>query len=81
MINGEKEVAMLDSKKKKDLADRVKGRMIVKEILDFGVSDNQVREIIKILSLELEDRNVMLKIFEFLGDAEAEEQKEIKIYT
>ena len=81
MINGEKEVAMLDSKKKKDLADRVKGRMIVKEILDFGVSDNQVREIIKILSLELEDRNVMLKIFEVLGDAEAEEQKEIKIYT
>ena len=37
-------------------------RDIVKKILDFGVTDKQKRQIIYLLSLELEDRNTMLKI-------------------
>jgi hypothetical protein len=71
----------LSPEKRKELADKVKARAIVKEILDFGVTDNQIRETMKMLALELEDREVMLKIFEFLGDTKEEVPQETKIYT
>lgn len=37
-------------------------RDIVSEIMNFGVSQAQIKTIIKFLSLELEDRAVMTKI-------------------
>lgn len=77
--NMDKELDELSNEKRKELSDRAKARAVVQEILDFGVTDNQVKEIIKQLSLELEDRNIMLKIYEFLGSSEEFGQKE-KVY-
>jgi hypothetical protein len=42
--------------------DRVKARNIVQEILNFGVSQQQILYIAYLLALELEDRDIMLKI-------------------
>lgn len=74
------ELSELSAEKRKELSDRVKARTIVQEILNFGVNDSQIREIIRQLSLELEDRDVMLKIYEFLGSPEEGEQQ-VKVYT
>ena len=51
---------------KKDIVDSIKAREIVNEILKFGTNENQIKKIIKFLSLELEDRNLMLRIVEAL---------------
>ena len=74
-----KDVSDLTPERRKELTNRSLARQIVQEILNFGVNDAVVREIIRQLALELEDREVMLKIFEFLGSSE--EQVESKIYT
>jgi hypothetical protein len=74
------ELNELTKERRKQLSDRAKARLIVQEILNFGVNDSQVREIVRQLALELEDREVMLKIYEFLGSAEDGEQ-EVKVYT
>tara|TARA_Y100001938_G_C8082634_1_gene430086 strand:- start:331 stop:549 length:219 start_codon:yes stop_codon:yes gene_type:complete len=47
-----------------------RSREIVREILDFGVSDYQIRKIIKFLSLELEDRNLMQSIIALMEGEE-----------
>lgn len=73
------EILEMSSEKKKELSDRAMARQVVHEILNFGVTDNQTREIIKQLALELENRDTMLKIFEFLG--EPQESVQSKIYT
>ena len=53
----------LNSKTKdKDILDSIKCREIIREILDFGVNQGQIKTLIKFLSLELEDRNMMLEI-------------------
>lgn len=70
----------MDVERRRMLSDRAKARAIVGEILDFGVNDKQILEIIKLLALELENREIMLKIYEFLGSAE-EDGQEVKIYT
>lgn len=70
----------LSPERRKDLANRAKARLIVQEIMNFGVNDSQIREIIRILALELEDRDSMLKIYEFLGSPEDVSQ-EVKVYT
>lgn len=70
----------LDPTRKRELADRAKARAIVQEILDFGVNDSQLREIIKQLALEIESREIMLKILELLGSSDEPEQQ-VKVYT
>ena len=74
-----KDVSELTPERRKELTNRAMARQIVQEIMNFGVSDAVIREVIRQLSLELEDRGTMLKIFEFLGNTE--EQAESKIYT
>ena len=74
-----KDVSELTPERRKELTTKAKARQIVGEIMNFGVNDAVIREIISQLALELEDREVMLKIFEFLGSSE--EQTESKIYT
>jgi len=74
-----KDVSELTPERRKELTNRAMARQIVQEIMNFGVSDSVIREVIRQLSLELEDRDTMLKIFEFLGNTE--EQAESKIYT
>ena len=46
----------------------VKSREIVSEILNFGVSQFQIKKILKFLSLELEDRDLMLKISSLIDE-------------
>ena len=46
----------------KDLAESVVCREITQEILRFGVSQSQIRKIIKLLALELDDNAMMKKI-------------------
>ena len=65
------------------VGDRLKGREIVQEILNFGVSQQQILYIAYLLALELEDRDAMLAIsnsikqlLEHVGDEE-EETKDI----
>lgn len=77
----ENEVQNLSKDEKRVFADRIKARSISNTILDFGVTDGQIRELIKLLALELEDRDAMVKIFEFLGSSEESQKDEVKIYT
>ena len=55
-------------------------REIVAKILDFGVDQGQILKIIKLLSLELENRDTMEKIIECIKNQNTyNEQKERKI--
>ena len=56
---------MLDPNNPQDLRSIEKSRNIVKEILSFGVSENEIIKIIKLLSLELEDTGLMRSINEY----------------
>jgi hypothetical protein len=60
--------------------DKVRCRQIVREILDFGVTQDQIRTIINLLALELEDRDLMLKINDLLSAGiEVEDKPQITI--
>jgi len=55
-------------------------REIVATILDYGVDQNQILKIIRLLSLELENRTIMKKILESINENSTNnEQKERKI--
>ena len=58
-----------------NVLDIVRSREIVKEIMDYGVNDLQIRKIIKFLSLELEDRETMINICNALEDNPAQKPK------
>jgi hypothetical protein len=64
--------------KETDVLDSIKSREIVQEILNFGVNDFQVRKIIKLLALELEDRETMINICNAL-DEEFDQKPKIEI--
>lgn len=49
-----------------------RSREIVREILDFGVSDYQIRKIIKFLALEIEDRSLMRELVAIIEEDENE---------
>ena len=44
------------------ILEAAKCREIVSEVLNFGVNQHQITTLIKLLSLELENRDLMLKI-------------------
>ena len=48
------------------LNDTKKSRDIVREILNFGVTQNQIKLIISNLALELEDRQMMIGVRELI---------------
>ena len=61
-----------------------KSRDIVKEIVSFGVSDFQIKKIIKFLSLELENRALMVGISSLIDknlEDKNQKQQKIKIET
>jgi len=63
-----------------DVLDKIKCRQIVGEILDFGVNQSQIKAIINLLALELEDRELMLKINGiFSAEIEVEDKPQITI--
>ena len=49
-----------------DILAAAKCREIVTEILDFGINQNQIKILIKLLSYELEDRELMMSIANLL---------------
>ena len=57
------------------LLDTKKSRDICQEILRFGVSQMQIRNIINLLALELEDREMMLAINRAVEEVEEERPK------
>ena len=50
----------------KDLADSVVSREIVQEIMKYGVSQLQIKKILKLLAFELEDNIMMRKICDII---------------
>jgi len=65
------------SESERTVLDSAQCREIVNEILNFGINQLQMLTLIKLLSLELEDRDLMLKIIEIVdckikNDQEAE---------
>ena len=68
------------AKNKKWLNDKKVSRDITRKILEFGVSQNQIRNIIFLLALELESSEDMKAITAILRDeADNEERKNILI--
>ena len=59
------------------LLDTKKSRDITQEILKFGVNQEQIRNIINLLALELEDREMMLAINRAVKQEEDEERPKI----
>mgnify|MGYP001410146642 CR=1 FL=1 len=50
------------TEKEKPYLESIKCRQIVSEIMNFGVTQNQIEILIKLLALELEDREKMISI-------------------
>ncbi len=64
----------------KDLVDKIKAREIVNEIMQFGVTQYQIELIIKLLALELADRELMLKVSAAISpDIEVEDKPQITL--
>lgn len=58
----------MNDKNEKDLTESVVCREITQEILRFGVSQSQIRKIIKLLALELDDNAMMKKICQTVSE-------------
>ena len=54
-------------------------RQIVKQVIDFGVNEDQKRQIIYLMSLELEDVSIMKKISKLLKSNEETLDKNSKL--
>jgi len=84
----EDRVKKLSANEREDVLSRAKAREIVREIMNFGVSNSQIVYIIKLLSLELEDIQLMNNINSLIDQMENVERKDdmgesskTKIYT
>ena len=62
-----------------EMLDLIKAREIVHEILNFGVNDQQIQRIIKLLSLELLNRDMMISIANALDGNQEENKTKIEI--
>mgnify|MGYP001338757592 FL=1 len=62
-----------------EMLDLIKAREIVHEILNFGVNDQQIQRIIKLLSLELVNRDMMISIANALDGNQEVNKTEIEI--
>ena len=61
--------------------DSLKCREIVSEIMNFGVSQTQILQVINLLSMELENRNQMLAFRNVYRSIQEEKPLEGKIST
>lgn len=57
-----KENTGLSDKAQEDIIANAAAREIVHEIMNFGVNQQQIKQIINLLALELEDNNLMRSI-------------------
>lgn len=70
---------MLDPSNIEDIKSIEKCRQISKEIINYGVSDLEIKKIISLLSLELEDINCMKLIQSILKPSEEEDLNQPKV--
>ena len=70
-------VEKMSAKERNDLMKRSKSREIVREIMNFGVSQTQIVYIIRLLALELDDVQVMNKINLFLEESERYQEEAV----
>lgn len=68
-MKNDSSIENLSVQERQSLADQIKAREIVRTVLDYGVSQRQIVYIVKMLSLELEDVQVMQKINELLSES------------
>ena len=66
---------MSDLKKNKELKEQTICRDILKEILNFGVSEHQKKFLIRLLALELEDTNTMKRVSNAIDGKEENSNK------
>ena len=50
------------SPEEETIKNNIKAREIVQSVLDYGVNQNQIRQIINLFALELEDNSLMKEI-------------------
>lgn len=62
-----------------NVLETIKSREIVQEIMDFGVTQHQIKKIIKFLSLELEDMTMTKSIVSLLEGEEQETKPKIQL--
>ena len=53
---------MYGESREKDALDSAKCRQIISEIMNFGINQGQIKMLIRLLALELENRELMIKI-------------------
>ena len=58
-----------------DVLESAKAREIVQTIMDFGVTQYQIKKIIKMLSLELEDMNIARNISSIIEEKDIDQTK------
>ena len=85
MKNPHLEIENLSIEEKKVIISQSKSREIVATILDYGVSQQQILAIIKLLALELEDIHLSQQISKFVTESRQSTniptQTQTKIYT
>ena len=70
---------MSQEKNEEDVLESSKAREIVQEVLNFGVSQFQIKKVIKFLSLELEDRSLMIRLLEAIDEEDKITTNKIEI--
>ena len=66
---------MSDLKKNRELKEQTICRDILKEILNFGISEYQKKFLIRLLALELEDTNTMKRVNNAMDGKEENSKK------
>ncbi len=59
-----------------DILDAIKCREIIHEILNFGVNQHQMITLIRLLALELENRDLMLEIINLIDNCNEQQFNE-----
>jgi hypothetical protein len=65
MMNDGKQVSNLRTE---DTSNAFMARQIVQEVLNFGVNQEQILKILYILSLEIENRELMISVSQLIDD-------------
>ena len=65
------------SKEEQTIEEKAKAREICQVILDYGVNQNQIKQLIYLLAIELEDNNLMKKITNVIKNNTEDESSKI----
>ena len=65
------------SKEEQSIEERAKAREICQVILDYGVNQNQIKHLIYLLALELEDNQLMQELTQTIKNNKEDESSQI----